>query len=88
MNVSESKYRVLLFYKYVDFPEPEKFRENHLQFCLDNDIKGRVYIAYEGINATVSGTVENIEKYKEHIKSYSQFADMWFKEDPADEHAF
>ena len=88
MNTTESKYKVLLFYKYVEFSEPEKFREEHLQFCLDNDIKGRVFIAYEGINGTVSGKNENIKKYKDHLRSYPEFADIWFKEDPADEHAF
>lgn len=88
MSSNESKYRVLLFYKYVDFPKPEKFRDEHLQFCFENNIKGRVFIACEGINGTVSGTTENIAKYKAHIRSYPEFADMWFKEDPADEQAF
>lgn len=88
MNQQENKYKVLLFYKYVNFAEPEKFKKDHLQFCIDNDIKGRVFIAYEGINGTVSGLVENIEKYKLHITSYPEFSDIWFKEDPADQHAF
>lgn len=81
-------YRVLLFYKYVDFESPEKFRKDHLQFCLDNEIKGRVFISEEGINGTVSGSIENIEKYKDKIRSYPEFSDMWFKEDEANEHAF
>ncbi|MCF8241414.1 MAG: rhodanese-related sulfurtransferase [Melioribacteraceae bacterium] len=83
-----NNYSVLLYYKYVDFPEPEKFRNDHLQFCLDNDIKGRVYISSEGINGTVSGTIENVEKYKSALISYHEFSDMIFKEDPAGEHAF
>lgn len=85
---SNNNFRVLLFYKYINFPEPEKFRGEHLQFCFDHDIKGRVYIANEGINGTVSGKTENIEKYKSEIRSYLEFADIWFKEDPADQHAF
>lgn len=81
-------YRVLLFYKYINFEEPEKFREDHLKFCEENDILGRVYIAEEGINGTVSGTIGNIEKYKNKLRSYPEFEDIWFKEDEADEHAF
>ncbi len=81
-------YKVLLFYKYVDFPNPEVFKDEHLQFCFDNNIKGRVFISTEGINGTVSGTNENIEKYKSHLTSYPQFSNIWFKEDDADEHAF
>jgi UPF0176 protein len=81
-------YRVLLFYKYIGFPEPEKFVQDHLKFCQNHDIKGRVWISDEGINATVSGTVENIEAFKNEIRSYPQFADIWFKEDEHAEHAF
>lgn len=81
-------YRILLFYKYVIFLSPEDFRKQHLQFCVDNDIKGRVWISSEGINATVSGSINNIEKYKSEIKRYPEFYDVWFKEDIHHEHAF
>ncbi len=81
-------YRVLLFYKYINFPEPQKFQQDHLRFCEKNDILGRVWISTEGINATVSGTVDNIKKYKAEIKKYPKFTDIWFKEDKHDEHAF
>jgi UPF0176 protein len=32
--------------------------------------------------------LNNIKNYKAHLTSYSEFADIWFKEDNADEHAF
>ncbi len=82
------QYRVLLFYKYVNVEDPEKMTNDHLEFCFANDIKGRVFFAEEGINGTVSGTTENIEKYKAHLKSFPIFKDIIFKEDEADEHAF
>ncbi len=81
-------YRILLFYKYITFAEPQKFVEEHLKFCHEHDIKGRVWISSEGINATVSGLTANIEKYKNEISSYPEFSDLWFKEDPYFEHAF
>lgn len=81
-------YRILLFYKYIKFPEPQKFVQEHLKFCDEHDIKGRVWISGEGINATVSGLTENIEKYKKEISSYPEFSDIWFKEDSYFEHAF
>jgi UPF0176 protein len=82
------KYRVLLFYKYINFPNPELFMKQHLEFCLANDIKGRVFIGTEGINGTVSGTADNTERYKSNVRSYPEFADTWFKEDEEDMHAF
>jgi predicted sulfurtransferase len=57
-------YRALLFYKYVDVDNLEEIVNEHLQWCLANDIKGRVFFAKEGVNCTVSGNIENIKKYK------------------------
>ncbi len=81
-------YRVLLFYKYITVENPGQFVKDHLAFCIQNEIKGRVFISSEGINGTVSGMTENIESYKEHLKSYSIFNDIIFKEDEENEHAF
>ena len=81
-------YRVLLFYKYVGVEDPEKFKEEHLVWCLNNNIKGRIFIAFEGINGTVSGLNKNIEKYKNNLTSYKIFEVIIFKEDEADEIAF
>jgi UPF0176 protein len=72
----------------VNFSNPAEFQEQHLKFCLENDIMGRVWIASEGINGTVSGTTENIQKYKNEIRRYPEFEDIWFKEDEHSEHAF
>lgn len=82
------KFKVLLFYKYVHFEEPNKFMHDHLLWCNDNDIKGRVFIASEGINGTVSGSIDNIEKYKLLLRSYPEFNEIIFKEDDGDSHAF
>lgn len=84
----KNNFSVLLFYKYINFKEPEKFRECHLEFCNNNNILGRVFISVEGINGTVSGLKEDISKYKAHLTSYPEFEDIWFKEDDAEEHAF
>ena len=83
-----NEYKVLLFYKYINLENPELIVLEHLHWCLKNDIKGRVFFAREGVNGTVSGLVENIEKYKSQLTSYPEFKDLWFKEDNADEHAF
>lgn len=81
-------FKVLLFYKYVEVPNPEQIVREHLDWCLENDIKGRVFFANEGVNGTVSGKTENIQKYKLHLRSYSLFSDIWFKEDDAEKHTF
>lgn len=81
-------YRVLLYYMYVPIENPEEFAALHLQFCKELGLKGRILVAAEGINGTVSGTVEQTEKYMEIMHQDERFADMVFKIDEADEHAF
>jgi UPF0176 protein len=48
-----NKYKILLFYKYVNLDNPEAIVSSHIEWCLKNDIKGRVFFAKEGINGTV-----------------------------------
>ncbi|MET3684398.1 UPF0176 protein [Alkalibacillus flavidus] len=86
--MSNKDYRVLLYYKYVPIDDPETFRDEHLQFCFDLGLKGRILVAEEGLNGTVSGTVEQTNKYMEALREDPRFADMEFKIDEADDHAF
>ena len=83
-----SSYKVILFYKYVHLDNPVEIVNTHLEWCLNNNIRGRVFFAKEGVNGTVSGTIKNIEKYKAYLTSFPEFEDVWFKEDETNEHAF
>lgn len=64
----ENQYRVLLYYKYVHIDNPEQFAQDHLTFCKELGLKGRILVAEEGINGTVSGTVEQTETYMNEMK--------------------
>lgn len=83
-----NKFKVISFYKYVKVDDPESLAEKHLDWCLKNGIRGKVYLAKEGINGSVFGSSEAAEKYKDHLRSYKIFEDVWFKETPTDEIAF
>ena len=83
-----SKYKVISFYKYVDIENPESISKEHLNWCLENGIKGKVYLAKEGINGSVFGDDESTDKFKTYLKSYKIFEDIWFKETQTDEIAF
>ncbi len=82
------EFKVLLFYKYVAVYDPEKFATEHLSWCDQHEIKGRVFVSKEGINGTVSGRTKNIEDYKNNLRSYNIFQDIIFKEDEEEECAF
>ncbi|MBS4209901.1 rhodanese-related sulfurtransferase [Bacillus sp. FJAT-50079] len=82
------KYRVLLYYQYVTIENPEEFASAHLAFCKELGLKGRILVANEGINGTVSGTWEQTEAYMNAMKNDPRFETMVFKIDEADKHAF
>lgn len=81
-------YRILLYYKYVKIENAEKYTELHLKFCKSLGVLGRIIIASEGINGTVSGTIDQTNAYIAAMHMDERFADMEFKIDEADEHAF
>ena len=83
-----NKYKVISFYKYVDVENPESLAKEHLDWCLANGVKGKVYLAKEGISASVFGKDEVTDRYKRHLKSYKIFEDVWFKETPTNQVAF
>ncbi len=81
-------YRVISFYKYVGIEDPESFAKEHLGWCIANGLKGKVYVAKEGINGSIFGTGEKIELYKSELKKYKIFENIWFKETETEEIAY
>lgn len=82
------KFAVLLYYHYSPIATPEQFREEHHQLCLDLGLFGRIIIASEGINGTVSGTIESCEAYMNAVKAILGFETIDFKVDYSDENSF
>ena len=81
-------YRTLLYYKYARIPNAEQFYEEHLAFCERIGIVGRIIIADEGINGTISGTVVQSQKYMDRLNSDPILNGIDFKIDEVDEPSF
>lgn len=81
-------YRILAYYFYTPLADAEKYAEEHLNFCKQTGIRGRIIVADEGINGTVSGTVEACEQYMQHLQNDARFEGIEFKVDEAEDHAF
>ena len=81
-------YRVLLYYKYVRIDDPQEYARLHLAFCKALGVKGRILVAEEGINGTISGTFDQTEAYINAMWMDPRFATMEFKIDEADDHVF
>lgn len=81
-------YRVLLYYHYVSIDDPAAYAREQLAFCNRLGLLGRVLVAAEGINGTVSGPVAATDAYVQAMHADPRFAQMQFKVDETDRHAF
>ncbi len=63
------KYTILLFYKYVKIPDPQAVMVFVRGLCTGLGLKGRAIIAEEGVNMTLEGTSENIQKFIDTMKT-------------------
>jgi UPF0176 protein len=87
-NHTENPYYILLYYCYTTIEDVEQFREEHHFLCLDLHLKGRIIIASEGLNGTISGLRADCEKYMQLIKADIRFAHTDFKIEAFPTHAF
>lgn len=72
-------YHVILFYKYIAIAAPESFAAEQRALCAELGLKGRVLIAAEGINGTLAGPPEAVEKYVAGLRGDTRFADIEVK---------
>lgn len=72
--------KILLFYKYVHIEYPKRVLKWQQKICADLAFKGRIFLGHEGINGTIGGTSENIERYKTLMHNHEFFGDIDFKE--------
>ena len=81
-------YLVLLYYCYTPLENPEQFRDEHHRLCLQLNLLGRIIVAPEGLNGTVSGRRADCAEYMRLVKADPRFATLEFKVEEAPEHTF
>ena len=88
--MEQKQIHILLFYKFVELSENDVdwFIRTHKKFCDELGIKGRILVAKEGINGSVSGTAEQMKKYKTELRKDARFSDLRYKEETAYRHPF
>lgn len=82
------RYQTILYYCYTPLADGEAFAMQHLQFCKSLDLVGRIIVAPEGLNGTVSGTIESCQTYMETLHSDVRFSHTEFKVDEVDQPSF
>lgn len=81
-------FQILLYYFYTEIPDPERYLEEHLELCQRLKLRGRILIAGEGLNGTVSGEYADTEEYMRVLAEDPKTAGISFKIDEAPAHAF
>jgi len=83
-----AQYQILLYYIYTPIQNSEQFALDHLKYCKNLGLRGRVIVADEGLNGTISGTKEQCDEYMAFLKNDSRFESIDFKIDDSEIHAF
>ena len=67
----ESEPRITIsFYNYGFIEDPQQFRDELYQLLHEIRVFGRIYVAYEGINAQISVPEINFEVFKEQLNTF------------------
>lgn len=88
MSKKEEKFEILLYYKIVEVENPKNEMRKMLRLCKALDIKGRILVAKDGINGTISGSPESMQVYRDYCDSHKEFNNIDFKSDYTYENPF
>jgi UPF0176 protein len=86
--MAENKVTIITFYKFVNLLNCIQQQDIIKTFCLMNNLRGTVLLASEGINATLAGSKDSINKFIDYLIQDNKFADIHFKKSLADFNPF
>lgn len=67
-------------YQFIALTDLQRLQANLLASCQQHAIKGTILLSSEGINITLAGLATNIMAWQADFASYSQFADIKFRQ--------
>lgn len=79
---------VAALYKFTRFSDFEQYRDPILNTMLDNEVKGTLLIASEGINGTISGSRQGIDNVLDYLRRIEAIGSFTFKESYTDAQPF
>lgn len=71
IDLAGEKRLTISFYKYYHIEVPQVFRDDLYLRWEELDVLGRIYVAFEGINAQLSIPAKRFTEFKEHLDSIS-----------------
>ena len=76
---------VCALYKFVTLDDYQEIKQPLLDFMLEQEVRGTLLLAQEGINGTVAGTRAAIDALIAYLKSDERFGNIVYKESFNDE---
>jgi len=76
--------RVTALYRFARFADPAALREPLARLCDENGVRGTILLAGEGINGTIAGTPDAIDRVLAHIRTLPGCADIEVKDSHAE----
>jgi UPF0176 protein len=75
-------------YKFVELSDFAALQAPLLACCQDNNVKGTILLAAEGINGTIAGTAEQVHQVLAFLRQDPRLADLVHKESYAEQPPF
>ena len=75
-----NSYVIATFYKFAPLNSYELMREPLLKIMRDNNVKGTIILASEGVNGSFCGKKEELLPLINHLRDYPNLHDLVFKE--------
>ena len=83
-----SQFVVAALYKFVTLNDYQQMREPLLHHCNEAGVKGSLLLASEGINGTIAGSREGIDRVINYLKADPRLAELEHKESFDDKQPF
>lgn len=81
-------YVIVTFYEFAALNDYELMREPILKTMKENNVKGTIILASEGINGSFCATREELLPLMAHLKNYPNLQDLIFRETYSDSNPF
>jgi UPF0176 protein len=77
--MNKNFFKVAAFYAFTELLNLEDLQRTFTHFLKKEDIKGTVLLAHEGINGTVAGTEDGIDRFKNFLQLNNLYQSQNFK---------
>ena len=81
-------FTVAAFYRFTPFPDPAALRQPLLDLARANGVRGTIILAGEGLNGTIAGSRDGIDRVLAHLSELPGCAGLDWKESTSSEMPF